>query len=37
MGEEAHARARARIRDNFPFEMRRDGICAEVDEALARR
>ncbi len=27
--------ARARIRELFPYELRRDGICAEVDRALA--
>jgi glycosyltransferase involved in cell wall biosynthesis len=33
-GPAAGLRARARIRQRFPYEMRRDGICAEVAKAL---
>jgi glycosyltransferase involved in cell wall biosynthesis len=36
LGPAAGLRARARIRERFPYEMRRDGICAEVDKALQR-
>ncbi len=35
-GPEAGLRARQRVRERFPYEMRRDGICAEVEKALRR-
>lgn len=35
MDREANLAARARIRDTFTFELRRDGICAQVDGALS--
>ncbi len=34
-GPEVGAAARARIREHFPYEMRRDGILAETEKALA--
>jgi glycosyltransferase involved in cell wall biosynthesis len=34
LGPEAGERARRRVLEHFPFEMRRDGICREVDAAL---
>jgi glycosyltransferase involved in cell wall biosynthesis len=36
LGPEAHQRARDRIVDTFPLEVRRDGILAVVEEALER-
>jgi glycosyltransferase involved in cell wall biosynthesis len=35
LGPEAGDRARRRVLERFPYEMRRDGICHEVDQALA--
>lgn len=34
MGPQAGLEARARVRDHFPYEARRDGLLAEVDAAL---
>jgi glycosyltransferase involved in cell wall biosynthesis len=34
MGPEAGERARRRVLERFPYEMRRDGICREVEAAL---
>ena len=34
LGPEAAERARRRVLEHFPFEMRRDGICREVEAAL---
>lgn len=34
LGPEAGLEARARVREHFPYEMRRDGILAELDRAL---
>ncbi len=36
LGPEAHLAARERVRREFPYEKRRDGILSELDEALAR-
>jgi glycosyltransferase involved in cell wall biosynthesis len=35
LGPEAHVAARERIRTEFPYEMRRDGILRELDHAIA--
>ncbi len=35
LGPEAHVAARERIRTEFPYEKRRDGILRELDHALA--
>lgn len=35
LGPEAHVAARERIRAEFPYEKRRDGILRELDQALA--
>jgi glycosyltransferase involved in cell wall biosynthesis len=35
LGPDAGERARRRIRERFPYEMRRDGICREVELALS--
>lgn len=35
LGPEAHVAARERVRTEFPYEMRRDGILRELDHALA--
>jgi len=35
LGPDAHAAARERIRTEFPYEKRRDGILSELDQALA--
>ena len=35
LGPEAHVAARERIRTEFPYEKRRDGILSELDQALA--
>ena len=35
LGPEAGLAARERIRTQFPYEKRRDGLLAEVDRALA--
>ena len=35
LGPEAHIAARERIRTEFPYEKRRDGILREVDQALS--
>jgi glycosyltransferase involved in cell wall biosynthesis len=37
LGPHAGERARRRVLEKFSYEMRRDGICREVDAALARR
>ena len=34
LGPEAGERARRRVLEKFPYEMRRDGICREVEAAL---
>jgi glycosyltransferase involved in cell wall biosynthesis len=34
LGAEAGERARRRVLERFPYEMRRDGICREVESAL---
>ena len=34
LGSEAGERARRRVLERFPYEMRRDGICREVEAAL---
>jgi hypothetical protein len=35
LGRDAGLAARERIRTEFPYERRRDGLLAEVDRALA--
>jgi glycosyltransferase involved in cell wall biosynthesis len=35
LGPQAGERARERILEHFPYEVRRDGICHEVDAALS--
>ena len=35
LGPEAHVAARERIRTEFPYEKRRDGVLSELDQALA--
>ena len=37
LGRPEGARARARVLEHFPYEARRDGICAEVEAALRPR
>jgi glycosyltransferase involved in cell wall biosynthesis len=37
LGPEAGERARRRVLERFPYEMRRDGICREVEAALEGR
>ena len=37
LGRSEGARARARVLEHFPYEARRDGICAEVEAALRAR
>lgn len=34
LGPEAGERARRRVLEHFPYEMRRDGICHQVELAL---
>jgi hypothetical protein len=34
LGPEAGERARRRVLERFPYQMRRDGICREVEAAL---